>query len=160
MTWTQGGGSPNSHNFCKLYIIFSHCSWLRHTGAVGFFIHYGANAGAPTTPKEVRISIIPHGQQFVKQNFQKKCTNFKSRNCALQYAKVSVTGGRPRLEDTDRPVIHPGQLRAFCPQTAHTPIDTFLSIYLYLFVQNVQRKRIKNFEKHDLFPKLGKFKTF
>ena len=34
------------------------------------------------------------------------------------------------------------------------------SIHLYLFVQNAQRKRIKNFEKHDLFPKLGKFKTF
>ena len=34
------------------------------------------------------------------------------------------------------------------------------SIHLYLFVQNVQRKKIKNFEKRDLFPKLGKFKTF
>ena len=34
------------------------------------------------------------------------------------------------------------------------------SIHLYLFVQNVQRKKIKNFGKHDLFLKLGKFKTF
>ena len=34
------------------------------------------------------------------------------------------------------------------------------SIHLYLFVQNVQQKRIKKIEKHDLFPKLGKFKTF
>ena len=54
----------------------------------------------------------------------------------LQYAKVSATGGRPWLEDTDRPMIRTGQLKAFCLQAVDTPIDTFLSILLYRFVHN------------------------